>query len=62
MELVSKQLTQKENLDVAHHNTILSQLLSLIPRHDFERLERKHSSGRQPRIFTRWSQFVCLAF
>jgi hypothetical protein len=62
MELVSKQLTQKENLDVAHHNTILSQLLQLIPRHVFDDLERKHATGRKARVFTRWSQFVCLAF
>ncbi len=54
--------TQKEKLDVAHTNTILSQLLHLIPRHVFEALERKHSTGRKARKFSRWNQFVCLAF
>ena len=62
MKNVTKQSTQKENLDVTHHNTIFSQVLSQIPRHDFERLEAKHSTGRKPRTFSRWNQFACLAF
>jgi hypothetical protein len=62
MKIVPNQLTQKENLDVAHHSTILSQQLSLLPRHVFDNLERKHATGRKARVFTRWSQFVCLAF
>ena len=62
MKKVPKPTITKENLDVAHTNTILSQLLHLIPRHVFETLERKHSTGRRGRTFSRWNQFVCLAF
>jgi len=62
MKIAPKQSTQKENLDITYYNTILSQLLSLIPRHVFGELERKHATVRKARVFTRWSQFVCLAF
>jgi len=62
MNLVSKQSITKEILDVAHHNSILNQMLSFIPRHVFQRLEREHHTGRQPRTFSLWNQFVCLAF
>ncbi|MBL7003134.1 MAG: DUF4372 domain-containing protein [Gammaproteobacteria bacterium] len=27
---------------MAHHNTVLSQLLKLIPRHEFETLAKQH--------------------
>lgn len=47
---------------MAHSNTILSQLLSLIPRHEFSALVNEYDTGRKPRKFSRWSQFVCLAF
>ncbi len=47
---------------MAHANTILHQVLSMIPRHVFSSLERKHFTGRKPRIFSLWSQFVALAF
>ena len=62
MKLVSKQCITKENLDVAHSNTILSQLLSLIPRHVFTQAERDYPTARKTRVFSRWNQFVCLAF
>ena len=47
---------------MAYSNTILSQLLQLIPRHVFEAVERQHPSARKARVFTRWAQFVSLAF
>jgi hypothetical protein len=47
---------------VAHNNTILSQLLSLIPRHVFTQAEREHPTTRKTRTFSRWNQFVCLSF
>jgi len=48
---------------MAHCNTILSQILKLVPRHEFESLANKHHSGRSFRTATRWSQFVtmCIA-
>ena len=48
---------------MAHCNTILSQILKLVPRHEFERLAEQHHSGRAFRTASRWSQFVvmCIA-
>ena len=46
---------------MAHHNTILSQLLKLVPRHEFEALARRFHKGRRLRSMTRWAQFVALA-
>jgi len=45
---------------MAHCNTIFHQMLKLIPRHHFSRLEQDHGTGRQARSFTRWSQLVHL--
>ncbi len=45
---------------MAHCNTILAQILKLVPRHEFEALARKHHSGRSFRTASRWSQFTCL--
>jgi len=46
---------------MSHHNTVFSQLLKLIPRHEFETLAKRHHSGRSFRTASRWSQFVTLA-
>lgn len=45
---------------MAHCNTILSQILKLVPRHEFERLANQHHSGRMFRTASRWSQFVTM--
>jgi DDE family transposase/uncharacterized protein DUF4372 len=47
---------------MAHCNTIFQQMLKLIPRHHFSRLEQEHGTGRQARSFTRWNQLVHLVF
>lgn len=46
---------------MAHHNTVFSQLLKLIPRHELEALANQHHSGRMFRKASRWSQFVTMA-
>lgn len=46
---------------MSHHNTVFSQLLKLIPRHEFESLAKQHHSGRSFRTASRWSQFVSMA-
>ncbi len=46
---------------MSHHNTVFSQLLILLPRHEFETLAKQHHSGRSFRTATRWSQFVVMA-
>jgi len=43
---------------MAHCNTILAQILKIVPRHEFERLANQHHSGRAFRTASRWSQFV----
>lgn len=45
---------------MAHCNTILSQILKLVPRHEFEVLANRHHSGRMFRTASRWSQFVTM--
>jgi hypothetical protein len=46
---------------LAHHNTVFSQLLKRVPRHEFETLANQHHEGRKLRKITRWSQFVAMA-
>ena len=46
---------------MAHHNTVFSQILKLVPRHEFETLAKAHHQGRSFRTASRWSQFVCLS-
>ncbi len=46
---------------MAHHNTVFSQLLKFIPRHEFETLAKQHHTGRSFRTASRWSQFVSLS-
>ena len=43
-----------------HCNTIFSQILKLVPRHEFESLAKQHHSDRSFRTASRWSQFVTL--
>lgn len=45
---------------MAHCNTILSQTLKFVPRHEFETLAKQHHSGRAFRTASRWSQFVSM--
>lgn len=45
---------------MAHTNTVFSQLLKLISRHEFESLAKQHHSGRKFRQASRWSQFVAM--
>ena len=46
---------------MAHCNTVLNQILKIVPRHEFETLSKQHHSGRAFRSATRWSQFVTMA-
>jgi len=52
---------KKENQAMAHCNTILSQVVNFVPRHEFEVLANRHHSGRSFRTASRWSQFVTMA-
>ncbi|WP_304511262.1 IS4 family transposase [Desulfopila sp. IMCC35008] len=45
---------------MAHYNTILNQIASFLPRHDFEKLAQKHHQGHKFRSYSRWSQFMAM--
>ncbi|MBL4672130.1 MAG: DUF4372 domain-containing protein [Arenicella sp.] len=45
---------------MSHSNTVLSQLLKFVRRHEFEQLVNQHHSGRSFRAASRWSQFFSL--
>ena len=46
---------------MAHHSTVLGQLLRLVSRHEFERDARRHHKGRKLRSMSRWSQLAAMA-
>ena len=52
---------QKGVQALGHNNTVFSQLLKMVPRHEFETLANRHHEGRKLRKMTRWSQFVAMA-
>lgn len=45
---------------MSHHNTILSQMLKFIPRHEFELLSQQYDGKRRMGALSRWSQFVAM--
>ena len=45
---------------MARNNTILSQLLKLVSRHEFDSLTKIHHGGHPFRTASRWLQFVTL--
>jgi phage gp37-like protein len=57
-QIIEKQL---ENQATARNNTVFSQLIKLVPRHEFVTLANQHHSGRRFRTASRWSQFVTLS-
>ena len=48
---------------MAHNNTVLAQLLNLIDRHDFQKLENgQFKPQRKYRTLSRWGQFTTMMF
>ena len=47
---------------MSHQNTLCSQTLQVIPRHVFQKLERRHKTGRSSRKFGFKEQFTTMAF
>jgi len=45
---------------MAHCSTVLSQILRIFPRHEFQTLASKYHAGQKFRSFSRWTQFVAL--
>ena len=46
---------------MSHHNTIFSQILKLVPRHEFSSLSNKQDGVRRRDAMSRWTQFVAMA-
>ncbi len=47
---------------MAHSNTIMNELLKLIPRHQFDTIVKNHSGDRYVKRFTCWNQFTTLLY
>ena len=45
---------------MAYHNSVLSQLLKLVPRLEFEKQANRCNGQRRSDALSRWSQFVAL--
>jgi hypothetical protein len=45
---------------MAHHHTILAQLLKWVPRFEFEKLSNQYDQPHRSDALSRWSQFVAL--
>ena len=46
---------------MVYNNSVLSQLLKLIPRHEFEKQANRYDGKRRSDAWSRWSQFVALS-
>ena len=46
---------------MSHHNTIFSQILKLVPRHEFNNLSEQHDGHRRSDSMSRWTQFIAMA-
>jgi hypothetical protein len=45
---------------MAYSDTVLKQMLALVPRYEFDALAANHHSGQKFRSFNRWSQFLAM--
>jgi hypothetical protein len=45
---------------MAHSDTVLKQLIALVPRHEFDALAKVHHAGQKFLVYNRWSQFLAM--
>ena len=45
---------------MAHSDTVLKQLIALVPRYEFDALAMVHHAGQKFRSYNRWSQFLAM--
>lgn len=62
MEKLHNVLPHKAILDLSHHAALFSRTLSLIPGHVFQKLERRHKTGRSSRKSGFNEQFTAMVF
>ena len=53
---------KKEDQAMAHHNTLLGQMLQMFPRHEFQKAVETTGAERHARGFSSWNQFVSMLF
>lgn len=46
---------------MAHHSTVFSQILKMVPRHEFASIAKKHDGHRRKDAMSRWTQFIAMA-
>lgn len=47
---------------MSHYNTIMNQLLALVPRHHFDKLAKSLDADRYVKTFTTWNQFSTMLY
>lgn len=45
---------------MAHNSSVFSQILRILPRHEFDAAASRHHRGRELRAIARWDQFLAL--
>ena len=46
---------------MGHHNTVYSQILRMVPRHEFTTAANKHDGHRRKDAMSRWTQFIAMS-
>ena len=46
---------------MGHHNTVYSQILRMVPRHEFATAAHKHDGHRRKDAMSRWTQFIAMS-
>jgi len=46
---------------LGHHNTVYSQILKMVPRHEFADTAKKHDGHRRKGAMSRWTQFIAMS-
>jgi len=46
---------------LGHHNTVYSQILKMVPRHEFAGTAKKHDGHRRKDAMSRWTQFIAMS-
>ncbi|MEK7722238.1 MAG: DUF4372 domain-containing protein [Elusimicrobiota bacterium] len=59
--LPKKKFTDEE-FPMSHYNTIMQQLLTLIPRDHFDKQVEALDANRYVKSFTAWNQFTALLY
>lgn len=47
---------------MSYNNTVLKQLLDIVPRHEFDKLVSEHKTDKGAKGFSTWAQFVSMLF